>query len=114
VRDPHAAGAAVIAGNLIACLICLPLALPVRESGLADWVTVSYLGAFQIGLAYVCLTRGVRDLPALETSLLLLSEPVLNAVWAWLLHGEAPGAWSLAGCGVILLATIALTLRRRG
>ena len=111
--DPHAAGASVIVGNLLACAVCLPLALPVLGSGPLDWVTVSYLGAFQIGLAYVCLTRGVGRLRALETSLLLLLEPVLNAVWAWLLHGEAPGAGSLAGCGVILLATLALTLRGR-
>ena len=55
----------------------------------------------------------MRSLSALETSLLLLCEPVLNAVWAWLLHGEAPGAGSLAGCGIILLATLALTLRGR-
>jgi drug/metabolite transporter (DMT)-like permease len=112
-REPHAAGASVILGNLLACAVCLPLALPVLESGPLDWVTVSYLGAFQIGLAYVCLTRGVRRLRALETSLLLLCEPVLNAVWAWLLHGETPGAGSLAGCAIILLATFALTLRGR-
>jgi drug/metabolite transporter (DMT)-like permease len=86
--DPHAAGVSVIVGNLLACAVCLPLALPV-------------------------LGRGVGRMRALEVSLLLLLEPVLNAVWAWLLHGEAPGAESLAGCGVILLATLALTLRGR-
>jgi drug/metabolite transporter (DMT)-like permease len=112
-RDSDAAGASVVAGNVLACLVLLPLALPVLESRPADWITVSYLGIFQIGLAYVLLTRGVRRLPALETSLLLLCEPVLNALWAWLLHGEAPGAWSLAGCGIILLATVALTTRAR-
>lgn len=31
--------------------------------------------------------------PALETSLLLLLEPVLNPIWAWLAHGERPGAY---------------------
>jgi len=49
----------------------------------------------------------------LETSLLLLLEPVLNALWAWLIHLERPGPWSLAGCLVILLATLARTFRRR-
>lgn len=110
-RDP--AGAAVIAGNLITCLVCLPLALPVAKSGPGDWAVILYLGLFQIGLAYVCLTRGVRGLPALEASLLLLLEPVLNAVWAWLVHAERPGPWSLAGCGVILAATLLRTLRGR-
>jgi DME family drug/metabolite transporter len=109
--DP--AGAAVVAGNLIACAVCLPLALPVRGAGIADWTVIGYLGFFQIGLAYVCMTRGVRRLPALETSLLLLLEPVLNAIWAWLVHGERPGTWSLAGCSVIFAATLVRTLLAR-
>lgn len=108
--DP--AGAAVVAGNLLACAVCIPLAFPVMESRPVDWAIVSYLGVFQIGLAYVCMTRGVRRVPAFEASLLLLLEPVLNATWAWLVHGEQPGAWSLAGCVLILGATLGLALRR--
>jgi drug/metabolite transporter (DMT)-like permease len=88
------------------------MALPVLQSRPADWLIVGYLGVFQIGLAYVWLTIGVRRVPALEASLLLLLEPVLNAVWAWLVHGERPGPWSLAGCLVILLATSARAFRR--
>ncbi|MFL6292908.1 MAG: hypothetical protein ACJ759_18595 [Thermoanaerobaculia bacterium] len=42
---------------------------------------------------------------ALETSLLLLLEAVLNPIWAWLAHGERPGAWSIAGGLLILVAT---------
>jgi drug/metabolite transporter (DMT)-like permease len=68
---------------------------------------------FQIGLAYIFLTRGVRRLPALETSLLLLLEPVLAVVWAWLAHGERPGSWSFAGCTIILVATFVRAVRGR-
>jgi DME family drug/metabolite transporter len=45
--------------------------------------------------------------PAFEASLLLLLEPVLNPIWAWLVHGERPGGWSLLGGAVILAATTA-------
>lgn len=106
-----AAGGAVIAGNLIAFLFCLPFALPVSGAGAIDWTIILYLGVFQIGLAYVCMTFAVRRLPALEASLLLLLEPVLNSIWAWLIHGERPGPWSLAGCAVILAATLLRALR---
>ena len=104
--NADSAGRAVVAGNVIAFLVCLPFALPVREFGLFDGGVILYLGVFQIGLAYICLTFGVRRLPALESSLLLLLEPVLNAVWAWLIHGEQPGNWSLVGCAIILVATL--------
>ena len=53
-------------------------------------------------------------IPAIEVSLLLLAEPVLNTFWAYLVHGEAPGAWSLAGCVVILSATCVRVLLQRG
>jgi drug/metabolite transporter (DMT)-like permease len=98
--------AAALWGNLIAFLGCLPLALPVASSRPADWLMVGYLGTLQIALAYVLLIRGLRQVPALEASLLLLLEPVLNPIWAWLVHGERPGGWSLAGGLLILLATL--------
>ncbi len=114
---PGAAESAVVAGNVIALVACLPLAWPVSGAAAADWLLIGYLGVVQIGLAYVFLTRGLRRVPALEASLLLLIEPVLNPLWAWWLHGERPGGWALAGGALILTATALHTLgafRRRG
>ena len=74
-----------------------------------DWAIVSGLGIVQIGVAYVFLTRAMRHVPALEASVLLLLEPALNPLWAWIVHGERPGPWSNAG-GLLILGTTALTL----
>jgi drug/metabolite transporter (DMT)-like permease len=113
--EPGAGPAAVVAGNLFAFLFALPWALPVPAGTivLGDWALILYLGAFQIGLAYIFLTTGLRGVPALEASLLLLMEPVLAPFWAWLLHGETTGPWATAGCAVILLATVARTVWER-
>jgi drug/metabolite transporter (DMT)-like permease len=102
--------AAAAWGNVFAAAACLPLALPVGSSRPADWLFLGYLGVCQIGLAYFFLLRGLRRVGAFEASLLLFLEPVLNPVWAWLVHGERPGTWSLAGGGVILLATLVKSL----
>ena len=99
--------ATVAIGNLIAFLWGLPFALPVESATTTDWVVMLYLGAIQIGLAYACLTRGLRRVPALEASLLLMVEPVLNPVWAWLVHGEKPSHWALLGGALIIGATAA-------
>jgi len=96
---------AVACGNVIAFLSCLPLARPVPEVSARDLAIVLYLGAFQIVGAYALLMRGLQDLSALEASLLMLLEPVLNPVWAWLVHGERPGPWALVGGTVVLGAT---------
>jgi drug/metabolite transporter, DME family len=100
---------AVACGNLIAFLVCLPAALPLVGSSRLDVAIILYLGVFQIAGAYYFLTRGLRTVPALEASLLLLVEPVLNPLWAWLVHGERPGPWSLVGGAAILVATTAKT-----
>ncbi len=61
-RGTSTVGAAVVAGNLIALLVCLPFALPVTSRTATDWTVIAYLGLFQIGLAYVCMTaRRARD-----------------------------------------------------
>lgn len=111
-RDGNAGASAAAAacGNLIAFLAGLPLALPLEQVTASDVGSIVYLGLAQVGLAYVLLTRGMRRIPALETSLLLLVEPVLNPVWAWLVHGETPGRWAILGGVLILGATVWRTL----
>ena len=99
--------ATVVGGNVLACLLCLPLALPVVGATTLDWTIVGYLGVFQIGLAYLLMTRGIHGVPALEASMLLLVEPALNPIIAWLVHGEAPGVLPTVGGALILAATVA-------
>lgn len=99
------AARALAAGNLLAFLACLAALRPLPAVSGLDWTVVAYLGIFQIGLAYLFFTRGLRGLPALEVSLLVLIEPVLNPLWAWLLQGERPGGWAIAGGTLILAAT---------
>lgn len=106
------AASATMWGNVFGCLGCLPLAWPVAGARAVDWLLIGYLGVFQVGLAYVFLTRGLGRLTAVEVSLLLLLEPALSPFWAWLAHGEQPGAWASLGGAVILAATTWRSTRR--
>jgi drug/metabolite transporter, DME family len=95
----------LLPGNLLVAVFAGALAAwdaPIRS---VDWLIVGYLGVVQIAVAYVLLTRGVRRIPALEASLLLLLEPVLSAVWAWLVHGEAVSPLAGLGGAVVVSAT---------
>ncbi|MGE5177142.1 MAG: DMT family transporter [Hyphomicrobiales bacterium] len=104
-ESDHQAPAVVVAGNLAAFLIALPFALPVAAARPVDWAIVTALGVVQIGIAYVFLTLAMRHVPALEASVLLLLEPALNPLWAWIVNGERPGVWANAGGALILGAT---------
>jgi DME family drug/metabolite transporter len=104
------AAAATVAGNLFAVVVCLPWAIGSASDAVGeDWLLVLYHGIVQIGLAYVFITKAVPYLLALEVSLLLLIEPVLNPIWSWLIHGETVGVLSIIGGLVILGATAAKT-----
>jgi len=106
---PSTAVSAVVCGNLIACLVTLPAALPIRGATSVDWVILAFLGIFQIAIAYIFMVGGVRRVGALEVSLLLLLEPVLSPLWAWVFNNEQPSAIALLGGAVIVVATAVYT-----
>ena len=105
-RDPEgdAAISTVVAGNAIAFCACLPFALPVTSASAKDFAIIFYLGVFQVGLAYVCLTKSIRKVPAFEAAMLLLIEPVFNPLWTWILYQERPPAQAIAGGAAIIAA----------
>ncbi len=70
-----------------------------------------YLGVFQIAGAYMLVTSALRQVPAIEASLMLLVETAFNPVWAWLFLGEVPAALVLVGGGLIVGATILQAMR---
>jgi len=109
VDAPSTAVSAVVCGNLIACLVTLPAALPIRGATPVDWTVLAFLGIFQIAIAYIFMVGGVRRVGALEVSLLLLLEPVLSPLWAWLIHGEQPSTMASLGGAVIVVATAVYT-----
>ena len=95
----------VVLGNLLAFTLSVPWAFPVEHVRPLDVALVLFLGTFQIGLAYAFVVRGMRRASALVASILLLIEPALNPVWAWLVHGETPGTAALVGGALVLVAT---------
>lgn len=112
-REGETFGTALLAGNVLVTLVGLPFALPVVGARASDWAIVAFLGTVQIGLAYGLMSVAMREVPALEASLLMLLEPVANPVWTWLVHGERVGPATLAGGAIVIAATAAKTVVER-
>jgi drug/metabolite transporter (DMT)-like permease len=100
---PNIAVSAVVSGNVFAFLVGVPALWPLPAASAVEWGTLAYLGLFQIGFAYILLAGAIAVLPAVQVSLLLLLEPALNPLWAWLVRGEVPGTAALVG-GMIIVA----------
>lgn len=97
-------------GNALAFLACLPFFGAVAQVAPRDAIAILYLGTVQIGLAYLLFSKALGHLPALEASLLLLLEPVLNPLWTWITQGERPSVLALAGGATLIAATLARTI----
>ena len=96
---------AAVSGNLTASVVALAFAQPLVAGRPVDWAVVVFLGVCQLGIPYLFMARAIPRLRAIEVGLFLLIEPVLNPIWAWLVHGETPGPATLVGGVLILGAT---------
>ncbi len=73
---------------------------------ITSWLSIAYLGIFQIGLAFIFFTRSIKHIPALEANLIGTLEPILNPVWVFLFVGERMGKFALLGGLVVLVGVI--------
>jgi len=73
---------------------------------LSSWSVLAYLGIFQIGVAFIFFTKGIKHIPALEANLIGTLEPILNPVWVFLFLGERMGNSALLGGLVVLVGVI--------
>ncbi len=107
--------ASIILGNAIVALAGAPFIFQTRL-GDGGWWRLILLGTVQLGLPYVLYATAIKQVTALEATLIPLLEPILNPLWVILALGERPGAWAIVG-GILVLAAVlgrsALMMRAR-
>lgn len=94
---------------LVASVVMTVFGIPsiMKESWtITNWSIIAYLGVFQIGLAFILFTKGIKHIPALEANLIGTLEPIFNPVWVFLFLGEAMGKSALLGGLVVLTGVI--------
>jgi drug/metabolite transporter (DMT)-like permease len=104
-KDGHPAQIFLI-GSCLGGLIGLPSLL--QESWtLQDAAIVLYLGVVQTSLAAALYAFAIRHVTAIESTLILTLEPILNPLWVFLVIGETPAPLALLG-GAAVLGAIAV------
>ncbi|MEO8439710.1 MAG: EamA family transporter [Spartobacteria bacterium] len=98
--------ASIVLGNLIVALVGLPFMLSAPSlDGDGLW-RLLLLGTVQLGLPYVFYATAIKQVTALEATLIPLLEPVLNPLWVMLALGEQPGPWAVVGALLVLGAVL--------
>ena len=97
----------VLIASLFMAIFGFPFVL--RETWtVTNWLIIAYLGVFQLGLAFIFFTKGIKHIPALEANLVGTLEPILNPLWVFLFLGESMGVFALLG-GLVVLGGVALS-----
>jgi drug/metabolite transporter (DMT)-like permease len=97
--------ASIVLGNVIVALASLPFILQAPSLGTGGLWRLVLLGAIQLGLPYVFYATAIKQVTALEATLIPLLEPVLNPLWVMLALGEKPGPWAILG-GLLVLGAV--------
>ena len=96
---------AFLLGFLINIVVSLPFIFTSITFEPVSWISIVILGVLQQGLGFVFFTIGIKHVQPVAASLIATTEPLLNPLWVFLILGEIPGPWALAG-GAIVIVTI--------
>ena len=101
-------GLLTVLNHLLGGLVLLPLVLVLAPPAptAAQWALLLFFGAVQMGLPYFLVARGLRSVSPQEAGTITLLEPLLNPLWVYLVVGETPSPWTLAG-GALILGALA-------
>lgn len=103
----------LLLGHLINIVVCLPVMLTNITFEPTAWIAITILGVFQLGLAYVLFSIGIKTTPPVTASLIAAIEPLLNPIWVFLFAPthERPGSWGLIGGLIVLVAVVAYNVQ---
>lgn len=94
----------IIWGNIMTFIVGIPFYSGILWQPEAI-AAITFLGIFQLGLAYVFYTSGIQSVTAIEGILIPVIEPLLNPVWVFIGTGEQPSLFGFIG-GIIVLTAI--------
>ena len=99
-------------GDVISAVVGLPFVALETDFSLVPMVSLLVLGIFQVAVAYILLTVGLKTTPAVTASLVSGIEPVLNPILVAVFYREHMGALSLAGAAVVILGVVGYNVLR--
>ena len=89
-------------GDVISAVTGLPFLFRESDFSATPLISLLILGVFQVAVAYILLTIGLKTTPPVTASLVSGIEPVLNPILVAVFYGEKMGALALAGAATVI------------
>ncbi len=93
-------------GDVLSAAAGLPFLLRETDFSLTPMVSLIVLGVFQVALAYIFLTEGLKTTPPVTASLVSGIEPVLNPIRVAVFYHEKMGRFALAGAAIVIVGVV--------
>ena len=100
-------------GDVISAVTGLPFLFRESDFSLVPMVSLVILGVFQVAVAYILLTIGLKTTPSVTASLVSGIEPVLNPILVAAFYGEKMGNLALVGAAVVIGGVVGYNILRQ-
>ena len=96
----------VFLGQLLCGIVLSPLVIKETDFSAPVLWSVFFLGAVQVGLAYIFFTYGTKYIDPLTASIINAIEPILNPLLVAVFYGEKLGPLSFIGAAIVLFGIL--------
>ena len=93
-------------GDVLSAVTGIPFLLQETQFPATALVSLAVLGVFQVAMAYILLTIGLKTTPPVTASLVSGIEPVLNPILVAVFYHETMGRFALAGAAIVVLGVV--------
>ena len=99
-------------GDVFSAVIGLPFLLMESDFSIVPLTSLVVLGVFQVAVAYILLTIGLKTTPSVTASLVSGIEPVLNPILVAVFYGERMSAMALVGAAIVVGGVVGYNVLR--
>jgi len=93
-------------GDVLSAVVGLPFLVRETDFSFVPLFSLLILGVFQVALAYILLSIGLRTTPPVTASLVSGIEPILNPILVAVFYGEEMGVFALIGAVIVIVGVV--------
>lgn len=95
----------VLISQAASFLIFIPWYFKETDFSSDNFIMIIILGAVQMGVAYICLAKGLDRVTPVTAALTSTIEPILNPLWVALFYGEFITPIAIVGAAIVILSS---------
>jgi drug/metabolite transporter (DMT)-like permease len=100
----------IFLGQALSAVTCVWFVFGETDFGITAIGGIAALGVFQLALAYIFMSKGLDEVPAVTASLTTAIEPILNPLWVALFYHEMITPLAFVGAVIVIAAVVGYNL----